>query len=77
MVDDDITDGVANLCLFMMLYELLRRQAVEVAELGLHHDRHLTQGLLDDAFRDAIDRPADVRLKRHNAPSNRGPRSLF
>lgn len=54
----------ANLCFFVMLHELFGRQAMQVAKLGLHHDRQLTQGLLDDPFRNAIDRPADVSLKR-------------
>lgn len=46
-----------------MLYELFGGHAMQVTQLGLHHDGHMTQRLLDDAFGNSIDRPADVCLK--------------
>lgn len=47
----------------MMFYQLLWGQAVQVAKPGLHHDREMTEGLLDDAFRNAVDGPADICLR--------------
>lgn len=38
-----------------MFDKLFGGHAMQVTQLGLHHDRQLTHGLFDDAFRDAID----------------------
>ncbi len=54
---------VSYLGFFMVLNQLFRGHAVQVAQFGLHHDWDLTQGLFDDAFWYAIDRPADVCLR--------------
>lgn len=59
--------NVSYLCFFMMLYKLFGGHAMQVTQLGLHHDRQLTHGLFDDAFRNAIDWPADVCLSQHKA----------
>lgn len=53
---------ISHLCFFVMFNEFFGGQAMQVAKFGLHHDGELTQELLDDAFRNAVDRPADIRL---------------
>lgn len=52
----------SDLCFFVMFNKFFRGHAMQVAKFGLHHDGELTQELIDDAFRNAVDRPADIRL---------------
>lgn len=47
--------NVFYLCFFMMLYKLFGAHSMQVTQLRPHHDRHLTQGLFDNTFRDTID----------------------
>lgn len=46
----------------MVFHQLFGGHAMQVTQLGFHHNWHLTQGLFNDAFGDTIDRPADVCL---------------
>lgn len=56
-------NSASYFCFFVVLYKLFRRHAMEVTQLGLHHDWYLTQGLLDDAFRNTVDGPANICLR--------------
>lgn len=46
---------VSCLCFFMVFNKLFGGHAMQVTQLGLHHDWQLTQGLFDDAFGNSVD----------------------
>lgn len=56
----------AHLWFLMVFNEGFGRKAVQIAQLGLHHDGNIAKKLLNDSSWDSIHCPADIGLNENN-----------